>query len=198
VFDNPPCKGKTNLFFPPLVERDIGRPLKEQTEKRVKFEQRAIKICARCPYQEPCLDWALKHEVFGIWGGTTSLYRKELRKERKVTLKNITVSLKVNPAQVNLHPYCGSEQGFQWSMDNLRYCATCERAHEAFLEGLTITPEFTLEGNHPNCGSELGYQILAKRCQALGGAARGFKIVCEACRAAHREYNRQHPQQRRS
>lgn len=40
-------------------------------------------ICAECPLQGPCLDWALMQDVrFGIWGGTTESDRRSLRPGR--------------------------------------------------------------------------------------------------------------------
>jgi WhiB family redox-sensing transcriptional regulator len=33
----------------------------------------ALDLCNRCPYRQPCLDWALETEQqFGVWGGTTA------------------------------------------------------------------------------------------------------------------------------
>lgn len=41
----------------------------------------ALAICARCPAQEECLDYALrKPERFGVWGGMSSRQRSTLRR----------------------------------------------------------------------------------------------------------------------
>lgn len=43
-------------------------------------------ICGRCPYREPCLQWAVDTEQgFGVWGGTSAEERWELIKERRAT-----------------------------------------------------------------------------------------------------------------
>ena len=42
------------------------------------------RICAACPLKEPCLEWALHHEGFGIWGGTGPTERKQIREERGI------------------------------------------------------------------------------------------------------------------
>lgn len=39
----------------------------------------AVAICQQCPVVEPCRDWAIKHNEYGIWGGWTS---KKLRQVR--------------------------------------------------------------------------------------------------------------------
>lgn len=41
----------------------------------------AKRICARCDVREDCLAYALAHdERFGIWGGTSELDRKAIRR----------------------------------------------------------------------------------------------------------------------
>src|SRR5579875_3325794 len=44
-------------------------------------------VCASCPVQRQCLEFALSHDqVYGIWGGTTpedrQRYRRRLRRRR--------------------------------------------------------------------------------------------------------------------
>lgn len=42
----------------------------------------AKKVCAVCPVRAQCLEWALDTvELWGVWGGTTRLERRKLRKE---------------------------------------------------------------------------------------------------------------------
>lgn len=40
----------------------------------------ARSICEACPVIEPCREYALAHNVRGIWGGLTWLERKNLRR----------------------------------------------------------------------------------------------------------------------
>ena len=50
---------------------------------RARAERRAKEICADCPVQVQCLDYALAIRVeFGIWGGTNS-------KERRIMLRRL-------------------------------------------------------------------------------------------------------------
>lgn len=41
-----------------------------------------IKICNTCPVKELCLEWALSNDAEGIYGGTTTGRRKEMRKDQ--------------------------------------------------------------------------------------------------------------------
>jgi WhiB family redox-sensing transcriptional regulator len=57
------------LFFP---EGTTGPALEAAS--------RAKRICARCPVQARCLNWALDHATaFGIWGGLGESERRDLR-----------------------------------------------------------------------------------------------------------------------
>lgn len=43
----------------------------------------AKQICASCPYQVECAEWAIaKHETLGIWGGLTPRERADIRRAR--------------------------------------------------------------------------------------------------------------------
>lgn len=48
----------------------------------------ARRMCATCPYKNPCLEWAVMHDEMGIWGGTTQKERRVHRKIQKVTKNN--------------------------------------------------------------------------------------------------------------
>jgi WhiB family redox-sensing transcriptional regulator len=43
------------------------------------------KICSNCEVKKQCLDYSLKHAVFGYWGGTTEYERKLMRRKLKIT-----------------------------------------------------------------------------------------------------------------
>jgi len=47
--------------------------------------QLAQAICARCPVQADCLEYAMKHHIhWGIWGGVSERGRRTLRRRRGV------------------------------------------------------------------------------------------------------------------
>ncbi|MHB8513255.1 MAG: WhiB family transcriptional regulator [Actinomycetota bacterium] len=47
---------------------------------------RAKSVCANCEARQRCLEWAIKREEFGVWGGTTARERASIRRQRGVRL----------------------------------------------------------------------------------------------------------------
>jgi WhiB family redox-sensing transcriptional regulator len=44
----------------------------------------AKKICATCPVQEPCLEYALANRIdHGVWGGASERQRRRILKSRR-------------------------------------------------------------------------------------------------------------------
>ena len=182
MFSNPPCKGKVPLFYPEIREGQ-GSPSLELRKELKDNEAEAKALCTGCPFQEPCLEHGIKHETYGIWGGATPEERKEMRVERKVSLRRYTVSM-------NKHNFCGSEKGYRWCIEKGTTCEPCIQAHSVYLTGKTLTEGFVFEEDHPSCGTENGYQNLARRAQKRGGKAAGQRVLCLACREAHRQHSR--------
>jgi hypothetical protein len=61
------CRGQDpELFFP--SKGDDVRP--------------ARAICSGCLVLDPCREWALAHELMGIWGGLTACERRKERAAR--------------------------------------------------------------------------------------------------------------------
>jgi WhiB family redox-sensing transcriptional regulator len=46
----------------------------------MKITRQAKTICSRCPLLETCLNYAIRNDEWGIWGGTTMKERIYLRK----------------------------------------------------------------------------------------------------------------------
>jgi hypothetical protein len=60
----------TDVFFP--KGKDHSRP-------RGAYDK-ALTICAGCPAQQPCLEYALRtNQTDGVWGGRTPDQRKQMR-----------------------------------------------------------------------------------------------------------------------
>lgn len=70
-FEEPRCAEiGTDLFFP------------EKNEDTVELRL-AKSICNSCTHKTECLEWAIANEEIGIWGGTTTIGRKIIRRTRR-------------------------------------------------------------------------------------------------------------------
>lgn len=71
--ERPPCTQKPpEMFFPPTYGMQYHKQIAE-----------AKAVCRECPIAETCLKWALgKPELDGIWGATTPMERRRLRRFR--------------------------------------------------------------------------------------------------------------------
>jgi WhiB family redox-sensing transcriptional regulator len=49
------------------------------------------KICGKCVVKNECLEWAIRHEAYGMWGGTTPMERKKIRRNRNIIIQEILV-----------------------------------------------------------------------------------------------------------
>ena len=58
-------------------------------ESKSKFLDHVKKVCSDCPFQKDCLDWGVKHESFGIWGGATEYERSLIRKKLNIKFKSL-------------------------------------------------------------------------------------------------------------
>ena len=47
---------------------------------------KAKATCNGCPLIQICADYAIKHEKYGFWGGTTPYERRTIRNKRKIRL----------------------------------------------------------------------------------------------------------------
>lgn len=71
-----PCtESQLDTFFPEKEDGDYNR------RTRV-----AKAVCHTCPYMAECLEWAMKYEEFGVWGGTTPEDRKTLKRSRRTSV----------------------------------------------------------------------------------------------------------------
>jgi len=77
------------------VFKDQGVPPCATTDPEIFFPEKgargsstyivnaARRMCAGCPYKQPCLEWAVEHDEMGIWGGTTAKERRVHRRALK-------------------------------------------------------------------------------------------------------------------
>jgi len=84
-YDRPPqngsCKGqKTSMWFPKM-----SRTTRAMEARAVRAETKmAIEICNSCIVSKHCLEYSLRHEPYGIWGGKTEEERAVLRGQRGI------------------------------------------------------------------------------------------------------------------
>ena len=73
------------------VETDLMYKDSEDLEGYSDWERKQLytalkKICDNCYFVAECYNWALHHEAYGIWGGTTARQRGDERKRRGIKL----------------------------------------------------------------------------------------------------------------
>lgn len=74
------------------------------------------RTCHACPVRQTCLDWALKHDEYGVWAGTT-------RKVRESLMRGIRRAR---------CPACADEQ--LWTTLTRQVCAACGLSWDASKE----------------------------------------------------------------
>ena len=96
--DQPPkggaCMGKSlNIWFPYADRKDekapSGTTFAERYRKAMSDTDVAKQICRKCSVLTSCLNYALHHESYGIWGGLTERERQTMRR-----IKNIKMATK--------------------------------------------------------------------------------------------------------
>jgi len=46
---------------------------------------KTVELCQSCPVRQQCLEYALTDDsIMGMWGGTTDVDRREIRRRRRV------------------------------------------------------------------------------------------------------------------
>lgn len=111
-FEGAACKKMpTAMFFPEGTP--MGRIAKMNHQKRI---DEAIAVCSSCPIQETCLDYALKAEPYGIWGGTTEIEREYLRSKLKIEcVREITLGRVARKARLGfMSPSLASNYDMQF------------------------------------------------------------------------------------
>lgn len=52
----------------------------------------AKSVCGSCIHKQECLQWGLKHERFGIWGGLTDSERTKIRNRLNIIVEEVGVA----------------------------------------------------------------------------------------------------------
>jgi WhiB family redox-sensing transcriptional regulator len=88
IYDSVPRDGScanhsVNLWFTPTGKSQVSR---KERKLRADNESEAKSICLSCHIKTHCLEYSLRHEPFGTWGGLNEIERAELRQQRKINL----------------------------------------------------------------------------------------------------------------
>ncbi len=97
VRDGGPCASTLIDFTPPLFDEDANVPVPSFI----------VQLCERCPLRQDCLDWAMRNDEYGFWGGTSRYQRLQLGRQK-------------HRAKC---PGCGSQSVMQ--IDRSEICASC-------------------------------------------------------------------------
>lgn len=75
-------QGKAACRGPDVMMLFFGPDGEKQPERGIR-ERKAKVVCAACPLQAQCLDYALRHPVrYGVWGGLTCEELSLVRRRR--------------------------------------------------------------------------------------------------------------------
>jgi WhiB family redox-sensing transcriptional regulator len=90
-FNNPPtdglCRGySTDLWFPMTKKGGLNAA---ERKKRTEDDLFVVETCMSCHATVQCLEYSLRHEPFGTWGGMTEIQRAELRQKRGISLSYV-------------------------------------------------------------------------------------------------------------
>lgn len=112
------CVGvDTAIFFP--------------TGSDPRHSSQARKICADCPVKEPCLAYALRTGVVGIWAGTTFDERHQM--PGWTPMQRVDVGAARNPIIEPDDYEHGRVSGKQWHIRNrIPMCGPCRDAWNAY------------------------------------------------------------------
>ena len=82
--------------------------------------------CRQCVVRRQCLSWALNHEQFGYWAGTSDRMRRRMRQELGISLHRPEATLAL---LVDGH---GTDGAYQRHLRNAeKPCDACVDAHRA-------------------------------------------------------------------
>lgn len=95
-------------------------------------ESKAVALCGSCPWQGPCLNYALTHQVIGVWGGTSSQERQRIRRRSGVAAEPLRFLPGLEAGRRGVRPPCGTVPGYMsHARRKERPCRECWTAKSA-------------------------------------------------------------------
>ena len=163
-----------------LYPEQRGRPRNAERVAQLAQEQELKDLCASCPSLSNCYDYALKHEEYGFWAGTTEDERIALRRKFGIMVERFEMKRLVTSFGRDV-PDCGTERGYQrhYHLETRKNgiqvtCDACLKAHTRKNKKSWQTTRRAVA----ECGTKSGYT----RHRRLGEDA------CEQCKEANARY----------
>ena len=115
--DDGACRG--------LPRETLDRLFFPSTGQGNKIQMRqARQFCDNCPVKAECLDYALEHFEWGVWGGTSEKQRRNMRRV-----------LSGKPDTINHGTIAGHRQHARRGVPMCEPCREANREHKAKYEG---------------------------------------------------------------
>lgn len=89
--------------YRPNVNPDAFFPTAERHS-----DPEASAMCQRCPIIDDCLQWALRHEAWGYFGGTFPEQRQQMRRKLNILLEPVPSNLEPATPRRQPIPDCGT------------------------------------------------------------------------------------------
>ena len=83
TFTNPLCAEVSPEFF-------FTNDIEYRTKSTMSVSDYRIgkSICSKCEHIIDCAEWGIHNEDYGLWGGLTPEDRKNIRRKRKITIRD--------------------------------------------------------------------------------------------------------------
>lgn len=138
------CRGyPLRWWFP--VSRRGRRPDRHLVIVSELERAQALELCATCPVRDDCLDYAIRYDEVGIWGGTTDRERRRIRRSRAAQGDSLEPRLerdllpratRYSSGRAEYLEPCGTEAAYaRHSRQGETPCAYCRAAHARAVYG---------------------------------------------------------------
>lgn len=124
-----------------------GRPIDWFYPETQDLNERAMEICRDCPVRQECLDYGIKNEEFGIWGGMIASERRRIRKNLGYEIKQVNLDV------IPTHNSCGTNAGYTQLLryyyarpdEERKMCPYCVEAHREYNRRQILDEHYKLK-----------------------------------------------------
>lgn len=100
----------------------FGSDFGGRTDESAAALEKAKSVCRPCPVKTQCLEWALDHENWGVWGGTSAYERRQILASRA---EEAAQGLTLGGTCVNGHER--TAETVRVNRAGVEYCLTCHQ-----------------------------------------------------------------------